>query len=101
MTGIKVASTMMLASGGMTGIIGVLEPKDLEGLGPTALFAVITLASMSLLAYFVRGFVVEMRGLTREIAASNVHIQEVCARMNVRPCLLDAPCDDTPKKKAK
>ena len=91
MTGIKITATTMLTSGVFTGALGVVEPHDLEGLGPTALFAVITLAALGVLVYFVKMQVKEMRDLTSHIAAGNAHLQELCARLNVRKCLLDEP----------
>ena len=96
MTGINIITTTLLSAGSATGIMAIVEPKDLEGLGPTALFALITLSSLAVLVFFVRSQVAAIKELTKTISEGNAHIavgnanvQELCSRLNVRPCLKD------------
>lgn len=95
MTGIKIATTAMMASGLGTGIAAIIEPKDLDGIGVTALLAFICLASLGLLALFMRTQVGAMNKLTEKISenttqtsVSNVAMQALCAKMESNPCLL-------------
>ena len=61
-------SAITLLSGAGTSYLAVVEPKDLEGLGPTALLACITLASLATLVYLMKSFIPPMNDLVKEIA---------------------------------
>ena len=89
MIGIKIAGTMALLSGTGASIMAVIEPRDLDGLGPTALLAVITLASLGLVVFMIRSVLGPVKDLT-------VKIEKLCIRMETRKCLFS---DDEIKRR--
>jgi len=70
-----------------TGVMAIVDPEDLSGLNPTALLTVVTLTSLGVMVYFFKSFVRQSQEQVREIAKQTAITQELCARLNVRPCL--------------
>ena len=77
---VNIVSTIMLLAGSGVGYLAVVEPKDLEGLGPTALLALITLAALGTLVYLMKNFIPVLTDLVKEIAKNTASTTELVVR---------------------
>jgi len=80
MVHLNIVSGIMLTAGAGTSYLAVVEPKDLEGLGPTALLALITLASLATLVYLMKCFIPPMNELVKEIAKNTASTSALVGR---------------------
>jgi fructose-specific phosphotransferase system IIC component len=86
---VKLGAVAASLSGGTLALETMLVPdaQSLKGLGPEALLALITLCALGVLTYgLIKGFAA-INKLTEELTKSNDRTLELCAKMNVRPCL--------------
>jgi hypothetical protein len=88
MTGIKVATATAFLTGSGASLSALVDPKELSGLGDTALLALVTIAALSVLTYFIRTLSEDMRHLIVEMSVSNTQTRELCSRLDNRPCLI-------------
>ena len=89
---IKVAEVMGLVSvGGLIAIaqIPAVDVSKLESWPVTALIALVALVALSILFYSVRQLFSTIRDFATQLGRSADATQELCARLNVRPCLKD------------
>lgn len=98
MTGMKLAAGIAMVSGGAAPVLAQVDPGDLEGLSPAALATVIALAALGVLVFMVRSLLPVLRDLIKEMDVTNTRMQELCARLNVRPCLLDGKVSEAQRE---
>ena len=76
----NIVSTFTLLAGTGTSYLAVVEPQDLNGLGPTALLALITLASLGTLVFLMKNFIPVMNELVKEIAKNTASTAALVGR---------------------
>ena len=89
MLGLRLAAETAFVSGGLVPILAVLEPRDLEGLGPVALATVVTISSLGVVVFLVSSLVPAIRNLVVEVAKNNILQANQIALLVARPCLID------------
>ena len=77
---INILSTLTLTAGAGTSFLAIVDPQQLEGLGPTALLSVITLASLGTLVYLMKNFIPVMNELVKEIAKNTASTAALVGR---------------------
>src|ERR1039457_1189749 len=87
MNGLTAATTTALSAAGLIPIAAALEPKDLAGLGPDALLAVIALAALGVAVYFVKTLAPSINANTTSNAIVAERISRLCEKMESNPCL--------------
>jgi len=86
MTGIKIATFI-----GITSTLGIIAqvtptvPEDLKSWPATAILGLITLASLSIVFFVLKKLFAAIATLDKTASG----IQELNARMNRRPCIMD------------
>lgn len=89
MTGLKIAATTAIVSGGLSPILAILEPKDMEGLGPAALSTLVALAALALAGFLARNLVPAINKQTEALTINNERQSVLCSKMEKNPCLAE------------